>query len=254
MAARVASGSCSKRPVRNSRVDDGQGRDDQPGQLGARTGAGVHRGLRQAAVDDHAAGEPRCDVRRAQPHQLAVRVDVVVVPGRVDLGRAETLDETHQRDAHGRRPEAQVVEPADVRHAERGQAALDRADDVDALLVEVQERDRADAEADGHERPRDDRCELLEADDDGQRQESDHQRRDAGRPEAAEEPDDLLEEVALDLVDAEQLRQLAHDDRQRETDDEALQHRLRDEAREEAETEQAGDDRRWRRRRGRARP
>ena len=39
--------------------DDGQGRDDQPRQLGARPGAGVHRGLRQAAVDDHAAGEPR---------------------------------------------------------------------------------------------------------------------------------------------------------------------------------------------------
>ena len=49
----------------------------------------------------------------------------------------------------------------------------------------------------------------------------------------------LLEEVALALGHAEQLRHLADDDRQREADDEALQHRLGDEAREEAEPQRA---------------
>ena len=66
--------------------------------------------------------------------------------------------------------------------------------------------------------------------------------RDAGRTEAADEPEELLEEVAFHLVDAEQLGQLTHDDRQREADDETLQHRLRDEAREESESEHAGQD------------
>ena len=40
---------------------------------------------------------------------------------------------------------------------------------------------------------------------------------------------ELLEEVAVALLDPEELRQLADDDRQREADDEALEHRLGDE-------------------------
>jgi hypothetical protein len=50
-----------------------------------------------------------------------------------------------------------------------------------------------------------------------------------------EQVPDLGEEVALTLVHAEQTRKLAGDDRQREADDEALEHRLGDERGQEAE-------------------
>ena len=52
---------------------------------------------------------------------------------------------------------------------------------------------------------------------------------------------ELLEEVAAALLDTEQLGELADDDREREPDDEALEHRLRDEVGDEAEPQQARD-------------
>ena len=63
----------------------------RPGPTAAtsRPRTAVDRRLREAAVDDHAAGEAGGEVGRAEAEQLAVRVDLVVVPGRVGLGRAE---------------------------------------------------------------------------------------------------------------------------------------------------------------------
>ena len=52
---------------------------------------------------------------------------------------------------------------------------------------------------------------------------------------------ELLEEVALALLDAEEPRQLPDHDRQSEADDESLHHRLGDEAREEAQAEEPRD-------------
>ena len=69
------------------------------------------------------------------------------------------------------------------------------------------------------------------------------QRSALGVAEVGDDAPQLLEEVAVLLLDAEELRHLADDDRQGETDDEALEHRLGDEAGEEAEPEQAGDER-----------
>ena len=57
----------------------------------------------------------------------------------------------------------------------------------------------------------------------------------------ADEMPGLLEEVAVACTDPEQLRQLADDDRQREADDQAPEHRLADEVGEEAEAQQACD-------------
>jgi hypothetical protein len=87
-----------------------------------------------------------------------------------------------------------------------------------------------------------DRCYFLQPDHEGQREGADEQRQPARLVEVREQVSRLLEEVPLALLDAEDLRQLADDDREREPDDEALQHRLRDEAGEEAEAEEPGDE------------
>ena len=70
---------------------------------------------------------------------------------------------------------------------------------------------------------------------------ADDEREPARRAELAQQVPELLEEVALALLDAEELRQLPDHDRQGEADDESLHHRLGDEAREEAEAEEPRD-------------
>ena len=76
-----------------------------------------------------------------------------------------------------------------------------------------------------------------------ERHDTDHQRAAVRVAEIRDDAPQLLEEVAFLLLDAEQLRHLADDDRQRESDDEALEHRLGDEVGEEAETQQPGGQR-----------
>ena len=61
-------------------------------------------------------------------------------------------------------------------------------------------------------------------------------------PSPVSEAPELLEEVAVSSLDAEDLGELAGDDRQGQADDEALEHGLGDEAREEAQPEQPGGD------------
>ena len=64
-----------------------------------------------------------------------------------------------------------------------------------------------------------------------------------GVAEVGDDSPQLLEEVALLLLDAEQLGHLADDDRQGEADDEPLEHRLGDEVGEEPEAQQSGAER-----------
>ena len=68
-----------------------------------------------------------------------------------------------------------------------------------------------------------------------------------GVAEVGDEVAELAKEVALAFGDTEQLGQLADDDGQRQADDEALQHRLGDERREEPQPSQAGAPARGRR-------
>jgi hypothetical protein len=111
------------------------------------------------------------------------------------------------------------------------------------VLVEVEESNGKDSERDGDERSGNDGCPLLQNDDENERGEADEQGQAAGSAELRQEFPELLEEIALALLHTEKLGQLPDDDGQREPDDEPLQDRLGDEAREEAEAKQARDDR-----------
>ena len=123
-----------------------------------------------------------------------------------------------------------------------GQPAVDVADDRDARGVEVEQlhRDHPEDHGDqraGHRRARTARRPSTTA--------SETQRRRASvrhcvSPRLVRKPHSCSKKLPSLLLDAEQLRDLADDDRQRQADDEALQHRLGDEAGEEPEPEQPG--------------
>ena len=193
--------------------DDRQGRHDQARDLAPGAGAAVDRGLRERAVDDHPAGQSRGQVGRAEAEELGARVDRVVVLRGVRLGRAEALGEPDQQHPDGAAEQGQVVAAAHVRRAQRGQARRDVADDVHAVLVEVEDVDRGDPEGHRHERRRHHRQPALEAEHQGQRQHADGERPPLGVAEVRDQVPELLEEVTRALVDPEQRRQLADDDR-----------------------------------------
>ena len=126
-----------------------------PDSCDLRAGAAVDRGLGQAAVDDHAGGEPGAEVGGAEPDQLAVGVDVVAGLGRVRLRRAEPLGEADQQHADRRPDELQVVvRRGDVRQAEGGSPASMCPTIATPLRVEVEQRDRGDAQQHRHQRAR----------------------------------------------------------------------------------------------------
>ena len=223
--------------------DDGEHGDHQSRHQALRTGPGVHGGLREAAVHDHPAREARAEVRGTEADQLAVGVDLVVVFRSVGLGRAQSLREADQHHPGGGRGDVEVVREPDVGNAERRQPALDGAHDREPVLIEVEQVHGEDAAQHGDERAGHGGRLLLEPDDDDQGREADEER-DPTRPaEVAQQGPELLEEVALALLDPEQLRDLADDDREREPDDEPLHHGLGDEAREEPQTEEPGGQR-----------
>ena len=122
--------------------------------------------------------------------------------------------------------------------AERRQAARDRPDRRD---VECEGLDRGDGADDGHERTRNARSEAAQAEDHRQRARADEQRQALRVAEMGDEVPGLLEEVARPRADPEQLRQLADDDREREADDQALEHGRADELGQEAEAQQTRD-------------
>ena len=162
----------------------------------------------------------------------------------IGLGRAEALGEPdeHHADAAGRES-AEVAAGGRSGVPKRRQAALDRADDRDAVFVQVKELDGGDAEQHRDERSGHDRREAPQREDHRERQHADEQRDALVSPRWTIDVPELLEEVAAALLDAEQLGHLADDDRQRQADDEALDHRLGDEARDEPQAQQPGEQR-----------
>jgi hypothetical protein len=133
--------------------DDGQGGHDQPRQLGPGAGGAVDRGLGQAPADDHAAGQAGAQVGRPHAEQLAAGVDLVVLAGRVGLGRAEALGEADHQDPDRGRGELEVVDGGHVGQSEGGQARLDVADDGRAVPVQAEQLDDDDPEHDRDQRP-----------------------------------------------------------------------------------------------------
>ncbi len=102
-AASVASGRSVKSPVRKSSVTTVRSATSKPDSCvfaPASPFTAVFDRLPFTTIPEH---EARAEVRAAEPEQLAVRVDLVVVTRCVRLRRPETLGEPHEHDADRRR-------------------------------------------------------------------------------------------------------------------------------------------------------
>ena len=234
-AASVACGRSSKSPVRKSSATTVRAAASSPESLRARAGRRVDGRLGEAAADHHAAGQAGGEVRATERDELAVGVDV---PGLVGLRRAQPLRERDQHHADPAAGQAAGVGEPDVGQAERRQAARDRPD---RRHIEAEGLDRGDRDHDGDEGTRHAGSDPAQAEDHRERARADEQREGVRLIEVGDEVPRLLEEMARATADPEQLRQLADDDREREADDQPLEHRLADEVGEEAEAQQARD-------------
>lgn len=136
-----------EQPGQKQQRQDHEYRDHEPTELGSGPRAAVDGGLGEAAVDHHAGAEPGPEVGRAETEQLAVRIHLVACLGRIGFRGAEPFGETDQQDSDRRAEQIdQVADAHAVRHTDRGQARVDMADDGHAVVVEVEHRDRGDAE------------------------------------------------------------------------------------------------------------
>src|SRR4029450_8568343 len=123
---------------------------------------------------------------------------------------------------------------------ERGQAAVDLADDVDPAPVQAEDLHGDDPGEDRGQGAGHHRGQGAQAQDQGQGGQADGQGQPLGVAEVAQQPPELLEEVTARALDPEQLGQLTGDDGQGKPDDEALEHGLGDEAGQEPEAQQPG--------------
>lgn len=242
MAARVASGSFSKRPVRKQ-GEHGQRGGGQRRHLRPRAGGAVDRRLGQRAVDHHPRGQARAEVGETETEQLTIRIDVVPLAGGVGLGRTEALGEPHQHHTYSGTEQVDELVTRDVGQAEGRQPAVDVADHGQSVVVEPEEpgdRDPAERHGQGGREHRNQPSEQHESreadqpDDQGQR---------VRLVEVGHDVPRLLEEVPASLRGAQEVRHLADHDGEREPDDEAFEHWLGDEGGQEAQPEQPGSQR-----------
>ena len=92
-------GEVLEQPGQREQSEDRQRGDDQPRELAAGARGSVDGGLRETAIDDHPAGQPGGDVRRAEPEELAVGFDLLVLARGIGLGGPQAFGEPDEHDA-----------------------------------------------------------------------------------------------------------------------------------------------------------
>ena len=150
------------------------------------------------------------------------------------------LGEGDQRERRGVGQQVGHVRDAEARKDEMGQTVGDLADDGDAVVHEAEDGHRDDPEHDGNQRRRHLGREGPQREEHGQGRDPDGQRRQVGGIELAQQHLEFAEEAGAAALHAEQLGQLPHADDERQSGDEAGQHRTREEVGDEAGAGEAG--------------
>ena len=176
IAASVAIGrSCTSPVPKISRTARTRGADE-PGDLAAGADVLGDRGARAAGREREPLEEPGRDVRHAEHRELLVLVDLLAEPPGVAARQDARVGERDERDPDRRGDERLEVLERDVGHAERGQAAGDRADHRDLVgeAERADERRRADDRDEDAGHPRRD---APQAEDQRERADADRERR-----------------------------------------------------------------------------
>ena len=146
-------------------------------------------------------------------------------------GVAGGLREADQHDAHSRDPYGGRVLPEQVEIGDTryGQAPRHVADERDTVGVELEQDGREDPAGNDHERPGDPRGDRAKPEERSERDRSDEQRCAAEGVEPLDPGAELLPDVVAVGLGARQLRELADRDVDRGPEEEAGDHRPREE-------------------------
>jgi hypothetical protein len=139
---------------------------DQRRQLAAGPGRDGHRGARGARGDGEPLEEAGGQVGRPQGPELLVGVDGLAALGGQGLGQHGGVGHRDQGDPEGAAEQRPQVGQVDGREGEAREALGEHADDLDALLVEVEGGHGGDADDHGHRHRRDGPPEPFEDQDD----------------------------------------------------------------------------------------
>ena len=187
----------------------------ESGDLGLAARRFRNRRARGRAAHDEAAGEAGRQIAGAEGDHVPAGVDrVPVLRGEAARGRHHTA-EGDQDDAagpEGQRPQLAGLDRGDARC---GKACRNRADHGDALPVQAEHVDGADAEHDRHQRRRHSRRQALESLQQDEQRQTDGQGREVGFTETRYHLEERAEETRGRDLEAEQLGELAGDDAQR---------------------------------------
>ena len=203
-----------------------------------RAGLVVHRGLRQAAGDRVGLEESRGQIRRAQAQQFLARIDFVAVLLRQRARRGNAFHVREQQARECQRNHAVHVAHAQPRQAELGQALRHCADDLEAEIDQRRHRQHDDRNHHDEQRDRPARQEFFAEQQHGDRGETEGEHGEIGIRQLAARGRSMRSKKLSAALDAEQLRQLRHGDRQRSAGLEAEQDRFADEVDERTQLEQ----------------
>ena len=159
------------------------------------------------------------------------------------VGRTDRLGEGHQGDAdRADEQQGQGLE-TDAREGRRRQASRQVAHDVDAGCLQPEHGRDGDGGQQDHQRGRQARQPVLQEEHPGDAGEAHRQREEVGVTELRDDVTQQLDGGLAMRLDAQQLGDLLDGDEQRQAEDEAEQHGLREELRDAPELERAGRDR-----------
>jgi hypothetical protein len=165
----------------------------------------------------------------------------VVLRG-VALGDRERLRESDDHNREGAGEQSYEVLRRDARERDEVKAGRHVSDDRHAVVLQVERPDREDRKHDHDDHAGELRQESGEREQRDQPREPDGDRGPFPAPDVGDRVREHRERVARRLLDSHHLGQLADRDVEAEADDEALQHRAREEAGDEAHPGEAARD------------
>ena len=185
-----------------------RGDDEQNRRLAARLLG--RRGFRQAPGHRESLERTRADVRGAVADHLLARIDPVAALRRVCLRDRDGLREPDDHDRQGAGDELPDLIPADSRPRHEVEPGGNRPDDVDAVALEVECAHRDDRDAGDDERAGCLRHEAREAEQCPQREHSHEHGQPVPGADLTDRVDEDLHRIPGRLLDADELRELAH--------------------------------------------
>ena len=141
------------------------GRSGQVRELAAAAGGFHHRGLGRASINDEGAAQSRRGIGRAEPEEIAVLVQRLVMAHGVGPRRYGALCDDHHKAGAGNREQGTHLVPGRRWKTQPRQPAHNRAQDGNAVTFKIKGGTQPKCRGHGHERARQSRRQPTRAND-----------------------------------------------------------------------------------------